>query len=186
MPISDCPLEDNKLRALLTYYMKDLAGYAGLTLEEKKILNVVEFERLRAWAFHGPTEVAKYDLEELHRQSSHHKLAIENSLWCACFFCLNVFTPDKIVEWALSEKGEGSPSCAVCPYCSVDAVLPSSTVKLSKEMLQAMHNHWFAEMREEKKNAASQDPQAPQELLAQAPSDDREGAREAKDEHLSR
>lgn len=161
MPTCNCPLELAKLRALITYYLKELTGYAGLTDAEKKILTVVDFERLRAWAFHGAEEVEKYDFEEIHRQASHHKAAIENSPFCACFYCFKAFTPDAIKEWVPSEKGEGPPSCAVCPFCSVDSVLPSSTVKISKELLQAMHNHWFNEMREEKKNAASQDPQAP-------------------------
>lgn len=45
------PIDPEKLRRLLVYSFSELKGYAGLSAREKLILDVSEFEALRAWAF---------------------------------------------------------------------------------------------------------------------------------------
>ncbi|EUJ44504.1 cytoplasmic protein [Paenilisteria rocourtiae] len=73
-----------------------------------------------------------------------HKYASSNKIWlakaqrCGCFYCLEIFSPVEITNWLEMED------TALCPYCSVDALLPeSSLLPLSKNFLEKMHQHWF-------------------------------------------
>ena len=83
--------------------------------------------------------MAPIDLEALHQKSSFHAAAIAQSLLCGCFHCLRMFPPDEIKEWVARDGAQ----TAICPHCSVDAVLPSSEVPLSDELLSEMHARWF-------------------------------------------
>lgn len=44
---------------------------------------------------------------------------------CGCYYCLETFTSDKIVEW-VDEDDSGEGQTAICPICGIDAVLPFS------------------------------------------------------------
>lgn len=51
------------------------------------------------------------------------------------FFCLNIFSPDKIKEW-IEDKEDLT---AICPYCGIDSVIgESSNYPITKEFLQEM------------------------------------------------
>lgn len=88
------------------------------------------------------------DVKALHELSRFHREALAASPRCGCFHCLRIYAPSEIREWARSDGDDTALTCAVCPRCSVDAVLPGSAVDLSSELLQAMHAHWFAVSRE--------------------------------------
>lgn len=78
------------------------------------------------------------ELDRLHALASHHRQAVQLSAIIGCFYCLGVSDPARIKEWV--DRGQ----TALCPRCSIDAVLPGSEVELTLDMLQAMKAHWFA------------------------------------------
>lgn len=84
-----------------------------------------------------------WDLDALHERSSHHKMAIANSERVGCFSCCRIFAPSKIKEWVMSDADDVELTEAICPFCSVDSILPGSSVELSYELLQAMERRWF-------------------------------------------
>lgn len=83
------------------------------------------------------------DLKTIHEKSRFHKLDLLASPLCGCFSCLRTFPPSEIQEWVRSDAHDVEKTCAVCPYCSVDAVLPSTTVELTEDLLSALNEHWF-------------------------------------------
>jgi len=57
---------------------------------------------------------------------------------CGCYSCLAEFSPDEIKEWT------DDSDTALCPYCSVDAVLADGpNCIISKEFLERLHAFWF-------------------------------------------
>jgi hypothetical protein len=58
---------------------------------------------------------------------------------CGCFYCLEVFAPKAIVEWADDEQ------TALCPHCGIDSVIGSSSGHpIDQSFLRRMKEHWFA------------------------------------------
>ena len=73
-----------------------------------------------------------------HKHCSKHRLEIERSKGCACFYCSQRFEPREIEEW--TDEG----STAMCPRCEIDSVIGSASgYVLSDAFLQRMHNYWF-------------------------------------------
>jgi hypothetical protein len=83
------------------------------------------------------------DFKAIHERSRFHKAALQASPICGCFSCLRTFPPREIKEWCRSDAKDTEKTCAVCPYCSIDAVLASIEVELTPELLEAMQAHWF-------------------------------------------
>lgn len=54
-----------------------------------------------------------------------------------CFYCLEKFSSDKIVEW-VKRKGEGT---AICPCCGIDSVI---SLPFDDTLLKEMNEYWFA------------------------------------------
>jgi hypothetical protein len=78
------------------------------------------------------------DIREAHQHCSNHKQEVLSSKECGCFYCLEVFTPDRIEEWV--DDGQ----CALCPSCDIDAVIGDKAgYPLTKKFLSDMHKHWF-------------------------------------------
>ncbi len=63
------------------------------------------------------------NLTEAHKYSSNHREAIMKSTLCGCFYCLELFTPDKITEWV------NDNTLAICPFCGIDSVLGNEDIK---------------------------------------------------------
>ena len=79
-------------------------------------------------------------LAAAHNHSSDHRSEIEASCLCRCFYCLDLFPPQKVERWL--NEGSGT---ALCPSCQIDAVIGDRSgypVCLS-EFAQAMHERWF-------------------------------------------
>ena len=73
-----------------------------------------------------------------HEHCSLNRAELEQSELCGCFYCMTIFHPNCISEWI--DEAE----TAVCPNCSVDAVIGSvSGYPITKEFLERMHVHWF-------------------------------------------
>lgn len=79
------------------------------------------------------------DLKALHDKSRLNRPWLAASLVCGCFYCLQVFRFDQIVEWV--ENGE----TALCPYCGIDSVLGFDTKQADNDLLQRMHDKWFGQ-----------------------------------------
>ena len=67
------------------------------------------------------------------------------SIFCGCYYCLEIFKPQEIELW-LAEAGGAGGRTALCPNCTIDSVVgDDSGYSITKEILQEMRSHWFSE-----------------------------------------
>lgn len=84
----------------------------------------------------------EYSVVAAHQHSRRHRTEVRQSDTCACFYCLQVFSPDAIVEWI--DEVDGVGTTALCPKCGIDSVLGcASGYPMAGDFLEAMHRHWF-------------------------------------------
>jgi hypothetical protein len=84
----------------------------------------------------------KPDYIRAHVNSANHRLAIEASAICGCFYCLETFSPRAITEWTDDVAGMGTT--ALCPHCGIDSVIASeSGYPITRGFLGRMRSHWF-------------------------------------------
>lgn len=82
--------------------------------------------------------IATQVLIEAHKHSTKHRVEIEASATCACFFCFRKFKNSAIKAWVDSNQ------TALCPGCGVDAVLGSASEhRLDDPFLRKMHQQFF-------------------------------------------
>ncbi len=75
---------------------------------------------------------------EAHKHASRHRVEIEASARCACFFCFRTFPATAIKAWIDAKQ------TALCPACGVDSVLGSASPhRLDDAFLRQMHQHFF-------------------------------------------
>ena len=78
-----------------------------------------------------------------HQFSCNNKLALLNDKICGCFYCLEIFNPNKIKDWIEDTKGT-----ALCPFCGIDSVIGESCgYPITKEFLEKMKQYWFKSCR---------------------------------------
>ncbi len=77
------------------------------------------------------------DIKSAAKIAFNNRKSLQASSQCGCYYCLTIFTPDKITEWT-DEK-----QTAICPFCHVDSVIPDDIQELTKTILQETHNYWF-------------------------------------------
>jgi hypothetical protein len=71
--------------------------------------------------------------------ASRHRIELEASTRCACFFCFRAFATSEIKAWIDAD------TTALCPGCGVDAVLGNaSSASISDGFLRKMHQYHFA------------------------------------------
>jgi hypothetical protein len=81
-------------------------------------------------------------LASTHRHCSNHREEILSSEKCGCFYCLEIYGPEKITEWC--DPVDGVEQTALCPICKVDSVIGAqSGFPITKEFLEAMRTRWF-------------------------------------------
>jgi uncharacterized Zn-finger protein len=79
-----------------------------------------------------------------HSHSANHRVEIESSNKCGCFYCREIFSPDKVNEW-VDEDDNNVGTTALCPYCGIDSVIgDASGYPITKEFLESMYRHWFS------------------------------------------
>lgn len=79
------------------------------------------------------------DVSAAHKFSIYNRRQIMKSKLCGCFYCCEIFTPDKITNWL--NEGCGT---ALCPECGIDSVIgDASGYPITKEFMQDMHKRWF-------------------------------------------
>ena len=75
-------------------------------------------------------------IEELSKISINNKELIENSKYCACYYCLYKFEPKDIIFWTDNKK------TALCPKCNVDSVIGDND-PIDSDFLQKASKYWF-------------------------------------------
>ena len=88
------------------------------------------------------------DFESIHRYSDHHRELLARSDRAGCFYCRRFFDPKEIQDWIDGpqvDTGETTDGVtALCPYCGIDAVLPSAApIRLDEDLLAEMARYWF-------------------------------------------
>jgi hypothetical protein len=79
------------------------------------------------------------DIRMAPKLAIHNKINLSMVSECVCYYCFKVFKPSEIVEYVDKEK-----DTALCPHCSVDAVLPIyEESEKDESMLKQIHNYWF-------------------------------------------
>lgn len=82
-------------------------------------------------------------LGDIHEKCCNHRELIINSVNCGCFFCKEIFSPNKIEEW-IDENELGIGQTALCPYCGVDSVIGSYIgCDINDELLDKMYSEYF-------------------------------------------
>jgi len=78
-------------------------------------------------------------LEKAHNHCIYHRAELENSSYCGCFHCLQVFNPKDIICWIDEDK------TALCPLCGIDSVIgdDSGYPVRDKRFLKAMYRRYF-------------------------------------------
>jgi hypothetical protein len=91
------------------------------------------------------SRVSKYpkDVACAHNHSANHRIEIENSIFCGCFYCTLTFPSKAIMEW-IDEDDEGVGQTALCPKCGIDSVIgDKSGYPITKDFLSEMKRYWF-------------------------------------------
>lgn len=79
------------------------------------------------------------DFIAAHKFCLNNKISLQKDKVCGCFYCLNIFSPDKIERYIKDEIGT-----AMCPYCGIDSVIgESSGYPITDEFLRQMKEYWF-------------------------------------------
>ena len=73
-----------------------------------------------------------------HKHASRHRVELEASDRCACFFCFRKFVVADIKKWVDGEQ------TALCPHCGLDSVLGASGCRIDDPFLRKMHQHHYA------------------------------------------
>jgi hypothetical protein len=76
---------------------------------------------------------------EAYLHAKRHRVELQSSEQCGCFFCFRLFPFGDITRWIDANE------TALCPGCGIDAVLGSSSGYVIRDsFLRRMHLHWFA------------------------------------------
>jgi NAD-dependent SIR2 family protein deacetylase len=78
-------------------------------------------------------------LNNAYEHSIHNRDEIDRSNWCGCFYCGETFPAEDVVEWVKNEN------TAICPKCSIDAVIgDASGLLLHEEFFRMMYAKYFS------------------------------------------
>lgn len=80
----------------------------------------------------------KVDTAALYKAAHFHRFEVFHSERCACFSCMQSFSPNQIVEWTDKDM------TALCPHCKMDAVLPDyNGTPINRETLVEMNQYTY-------------------------------------------
>jgi hypothetical protein len=83
-----------------------------------------------------PAPPSPYIAARVH--ASKHRVELEASERCGCFFCFRIFATTDIKTWVDSDQ------TALCPHCGIDSVIGSAYCRIGDQFLRRMHQHHFA------------------------------------------
>ncbi|MEP6864202.1 MAG: cytoplasmic protein [Deltaproteobacteria bacterium] len=76
---------------------------------------------------------------EAYTRASKHRVELDNSALCGCFFCFRTFATADIKAWI-----DGAQT-ALCPKCGIDAVIGSASgYTIDNGFLRQLHTHYFS------------------------------------------
>ena len=85
----------------------------------------------------GATKPVAPQLAEAHKHASQHRVEIEASTRCGCFFCFRTFPPLLIKAWIDAKQ------TALCPGCGVDSVLGDASLhRIDDAFLRRMYDQF--------------------------------------------
>ena len=76
---------------------------------------------------------------EYFKYTDNNKNALELSTECACIYCSKKFTSEEIYEW--TDNG----TTAICPYCSVDSIVPNALIFYTEADLKLWYQQGFSQ-----------------------------------------
>lgn len=77
---------------------------------------------------------------DAHKFSFANAENLKNSKICGCYFCGEIFTPDKIDSYTRDKDG----NTAICPFCWVDSIIgDASGYPVTPKFLKKMGDYWF-------------------------------------------
>lgn len=83
-------------------------------------------------------------IREAHAHSSNHRGEILGSQKCGCFYCGQIFPPDKIAEWTDPTDEDSDGTTAMCPFCGIDSVIGDrSGFPITDAFLLDLNKYWF-------------------------------------------
>jgi hypothetical protein len=78
------------------------------------------------------------DVVAAHKHCIKHRIELEASSLCGCFYCFARFAAAEIIEWTDANQ------TALCPKCGIDSVIGSASGDpITPEILRRMHERWF-------------------------------------------
>lgn len=84
-----------------------------------------------------------FTMDDEHIFCSHNKSWVQQSAFVGCLYCMKIFPADEIKDWVENFDDIDQKECAICPYCSVDSIIPDWKVDLSKVSWKELHTKWF-------------------------------------------
>ncbi len=133
---------------ILWFFVYSIFKLTWMKRDTRKALYPHELDDdLKAALEKGPQAPSRPELDYLmwdpynsHFQCHHHKQIVLNQEECGCFYCLRVYNTTEIVDWI--DMGD----TALCPYCSVDAVLPDieSCPIHNNDFMKMMNEKYFS------------------------------------------
>lgn len=76
-------------------------------------------------------------LTRLHSHCTHNRIKIKESRMVGCCYCCRIYPATEVQRF--TGKGTG-----ICPYCSIDCLLPDRCVRLTVPLLYAMGEKWLS------------------------------------------
>jgi hypothetical protein len=74
------------------------------------------------------------NIEDVPKKSKNNIEELDKYEVCGCYFCIHTFEADEILEF--TDDG----TTALCPNCSVDAIIPGM---VNGFFLEKAHERWF-------------------------------------------
>ena len=89
------------------------------------------------------TTIHDLDFIMAHPHHDNRKEILKSEI-CGCFYCLEIFSPDEIIEWH-GEDENGIEQIAMCPKCGIDSVIgDGSGYPIETAFLSVMRDFWFS------------------------------------------
>ena len=89
------------------------------------------------------TTINDLDFVKAHKHTDFQKEILKSDV-CGCFYCLEIFSPEKITDWHGEDCKEYEP-LALCPKCGIDSVIGSASgFPIEHTFLLKMREFWFS------------------------------------------
>ena len=87
------------------------------------------------------------EIRAAHKHSFGNQEELKRSKACGCFYCQEIFPPDKI-HYYTPDFPDGTLASrvltAICPYCEIDSIIgDASGFPVEKNFLKAMGEYFF-------------------------------------------